>query len=71
MKKTVSIDGMSCQHCVMGVTRALSALDGVSGVSVSLEDKKATFEASDAVSDSAIKEAVYDAGFDVTSIETA
>ena len=30
--KSIKIKGMSCQHCVMAVTKALSALDGIKNV---------------------------------------
>lgn len=37
---TLSIDGMMCQHCVAHVTKALSAIEGVTPV-VNLEKKNA------------------------------
>ncbi len=36
-KIKIRIKGMSCQHCVRAVEQALSALDGVTEVQVSLE----------------------------------
>lgn len=36
-KIKVLIKGMSCEHCVKAVEQALSALDGVTEVQVSLE----------------------------------
>lgn len=45
MARTVlQIDGMSCGHCVATLTRALRKLNGVSGVNVSLEEKRAVVE---------------------------
>jgi len=43
MEKTVTtpVYGMSCGHCVKAVTNALSAIQGVKDVKVSLEDKSA------------------------------
>lgn len=38
---TISIEGMSCNHCVASVKKAVSALDGVKNVNVSLENKSA------------------------------
>ena len=29
---TIKIRGMSCQHCVMAVTKALGAIDGIKDV---------------------------------------
>ncbi len=68
MKKTVSIEGMHCSHCSDAVTKALSAIDGVSDVEVSLENNQATFEAADNVLDEAIRTAIDDQGSDVTDI---
>lgn len=70
MKKTVKIDGMTCMHCVAHLEKALSALEGVDSVHVSLEQKCAQLEAQASVTDEVIHEAVYDAGFDIVSIET-
>ena len=38
---TISIEGMSCEHCVKAVKDALSSQSGVKGVDVSLEGKNA------------------------------
>ena len=40
-KATISIDGMSCEHCVRAVKEALGSLNGVKSVDVSLEEKNA------------------------------
>ena len=42
--KSIKIKGMSCQHCVMAVTRALSAVDGIKDVKVDLKSGIATYE---------------------------
>lgn len=38
---TISIEGMSCNHCVNSVKKGISALSGVKSVDVSLEKKSA------------------------------
>ncbi len=38
---TVSVDGMSCAACVASVRKNVTALDGVTGVEVSLEKRQA------------------------------
>ena len=68
MKKKITIEGMSCSHCVKHVSEALKEL-GASEVSVSLEQKLATVEVADDVTDEAIKVAIEDAGYDVVGIE--
>lgn len=63
--KIVKIKGMSCQHCVKSVEKALGGLAGVSKVEVSLEQGQATIEESAPVDDQAVKAAVEKAGFEV------
>ncbi|MCK9168821.1 MAG: heavy metal translocating P-type ATPase [Treponema sp.] len=63
MKKTISIDGMMCDHCRMHVEKALSAVDGVSKVEVSLADKKAEVTLAKVIDDKALMDAVTGAGY--------
>lgn len=67
MTKTIAIDGMHCQHCVAAVKEALAAVDGVTSVAVSLENKNAVVEGA-GFDDAALKTAVEDTGFDVLGI---
>ncbi len=41
----IKVQGMSCQHCVMAVTKALGGIDGIRDVKVDLE--KGTIETAD------------------------
>jgi len=41
---TINIEGMSCQHCVMRVKRALEGLAGISGLSVEIGSAHLTFD---------------------------
>ena len=68
MKKTIHIEGMSCGGCKASVERVLSAIPGVSGVSVDLAAKTATVN-TDSASDDALSAAVTGAGFAVKSID--
>lgn len=68
MQKTISIEGMMCMHCVKHVNEALSKVDGVSLVEVSLENKNAIVTLTKDVSDSALKAAVEAEGYDVSEI---
>lgn len=67
MKKTLKIEGMSCQHCVMAVKRGLTDAEGVNTVEVDLEKKTATLEV-DGVSDDKLKELVEEAGYKVVEV---
>lgn len=69
MKKTIFIEGMSCGHCVNHVKEALSELEGVLDVVVSLEDKKAEIEMENEISNEKIKEAIEELEFEVLDIK--
>ncbi|AGA68678.1 copper ion binding protein [Desulfitobacterium dichloroeliminans LMG P-21439] len=71
MKKKVSIEGMSCGHCVNHVREALSELNGVTQVEVSLEGKHAIVEANQDVSGDAIKAAIEEVGYEVVGVQEA
>jgi copper chaperone len=64
--KVLNVEGMSCDHCKMAVTRAVSALAGVSAVEVSLDNNTVTVDyEEDALSLEAIKQAIEAQGYDV------
>ena len=65
---TLSIEGMMCQHCVAHVTKALSAIEGVTPV-VDLEKKNAVCTLAGDVPAQALKDAVEEAGYTVTAVE--
>ena len=69
MKRELKIEGMMCPNCVKHVTRALEGVAGVTGVEVSLEDKRAVVTAGSEVTDEALKAAVTDAGYEVTGLQ--
>ena len=70
MTKTIKIEGMSCSHCSGAVTKALEALEGVSEVQVSLENKQAVFQLTGAAAtDAVLREAIEDAGYDVVGMQ--
>lgn len=73
MKKTLQIDGMSCEHCVKHVTEALTALPGVVKADVKLKKLlskygSAVVELSEEVSDETLTAAVTEAGYTVKGI---
>jgi len=63
--KTLKIVGMSCQHCVRAVTKALEGIEGVENVTVSLAKGEASFEERRPVDDETLREAVTRAGYSV------
>jgi copper ion binding protein len=68
IRRTLSISGMSCQHCVKRVKEALSALPGVKEVAVDLAGGKALVESEAALDQDALRRAVEDAGYEAGAI---
>ena len=68
MTKTMMIEGMMCGHCEMTVKKALEAIDGVENADVSHEKGSAVVTLSGDVSEDALKKAVEDKDYKVTSI---
>ncbi len=67
VRKLLTVEGMSCNHCVMRVKKALSALPGVKSAEVDLGTKTATVEG-EALDASALTAAVVEAGYSVSRI---
>lgn len=69
MKKTITIEGMSCGHCTGRVQKALEALEGVESVEMSLEQKTAVVAGQSDIADESLRTAVEEAGYEVISIQ--
>lgn len=67
MEKIIIVDGMSCNHCVMSVTKALEEIGG-KNIDINLETKEVKLEAQD-LDNEALKNAIDDIGFDVLEIK--
>jgi copper chaperone len=61
----IKIKGMTCQHCVMSVTKALGSITGIKNLKVDLVKGEATFENTQKVTGEAIRKAVEEAGYTV------
>jgi copper chaperone len=59
----IKIQGMSCQHCVAAVTRALNDLGGLKEVKVDLGKGEASFENAGQVPREMINRVIEEAGF--------
>ncbi|MFV0497023.1 MAG: heavy metal translocating P-type ATPase [Candidatus Fimivivens sp.] len=68
MKKMITVEGMSCQHCQTSVEKALLAVAGVSSAKVDLAQKTATVTLASAVADEVLLKAVQQAGFEPTAV---
>jgi copper ion binding protein len=65
-KKTLKIQGMTCNHCAMRVSKALKAVPGVQDAQVDLEKGEAsvTFDEAKATQE-IMSKAVVEAGYKV------
>ena len=68
MTKVMTIEGMMCGHCTGRVQKALEAVEGVSSVAMSLEEKTASVDMGAEVPDEVLTAAVADAGYEVRGI---
>ena len=67
----LSINGMTCGHCVASVTEELSEVPGVLDVEVILNSgatSKATVVTNTELDDNALRDAVSEAGFELVGI---
>ncbi|WP_294087007.1 heavy-metal-associated domain-containing protein [uncultured Actinobacillus sp.] len=64
MAITLKLDGLHCGNCVKSVEKALSAVEGVEKVNVTLDPQQAIIEGN--VSAQTLIEAVEDIGFEAS-----
>ncbi|MBU1247159.1 MAG: heavy-metal-associated domain-containing protein [Proteobacteria bacterium] len=62
--KELQVKGMSCQHCVGSVTKAVETVDGVENVTVDLATGKVTYSGPDEAA-TTITANITKAGFEV------
>ena len=67
MSSTIKVKGMSCQHCVMSVTKALNQLEGIKNVQVDLAKGEVRFDNTKEVASQRIEKAIEDTGYEVVS----
>jgi copper chaperone len=66
--RILKVEGMSCNHCKAAVTRAVSALKGVSSVEVDLEKKTVAVNYDDALLPlDRVKDAIQGEGYRVVA----
>jgi len=61
----IKIQGMSCQHCVMSVTKALTKIPGLKNIRVDLGKGEATFENTQKVALENIRQVIEEAGYKI------
>lgn len=62
--ETINIEGMSCNHCVSSVSKALSATEGVNVKNVEIGKAEVTYDP-DRVTHEQLVTAIEDIGFEV------
>jgi len=67
MLTILKVKGMSCQHCVMSVTRALNQLEGIQNVQVDLQKGEVRFDNTKALALNRIEKTIEEAGYEVIS----
>jgi len=67
MATTLKVKGMSCQHCVMSVTKALGQLEGIKNIQVDLVKGEVRFDNTKEITSNRIAKAIQDAGYEVVS----
>ena len=66
MKTVINVEGMSCDHCVQAVIKAVTALSGIGSVAVELKAGTVTVEHDPEITDfTIIKAEIEDQGYDV------
>lgn len=68
MQTKVTIEGMSCGHCVAHAKKAIETVEGVVMASVDLDTKSAVIESKENLDIEAVKEAIKEAGYEVTNV---
>ena len=64
----LAIEGMTCGHCAMSVTKELSKLDGSTNIKVDPQSGIATLQVADTVQNEAVEAAVAEAGYKLVSV---
>ncbi|WP_280586925.1 heavy-metal-associated domain-containing protein [Halorubrum sp. Boch-26] len=65
MSRTITVEGMSCEHCEQSVTEALEGVDGVESATADRESESATVEGD--ADPNALVSAVNEAGYDASA----
>ena len=66
----VEVSGMTCAYCIESITKELKVVDKVENISISLDDRKATFDEikGKKISDGEIRNVIKKAGYETGKI---
>ena len=68
LHRTIDVDGMTCEKCIVNVIRALEKVDGVKIAAASLEKQSAQIGLSKDVSDDVLRDAIKRAGYSAGAV---
>jgi copper ion binding protein len=66
METTYTVNGMTCDHCVLSVREEVGEVDGVTAVDVDLPSGRMVVSGAD-IDDAAVRAAVEEAGYEVAA----
>lgn len=69
MKTKITVNGMSCMHCVNHVKECLSELENIKSVEVDLDSKTAIVESEAKLDEDKVKAALDDYGYEAVAFE--
>ncbi|MDL1963129.1 MAG: cation transporter [Deltaproteobacteria bacterium] len=61
----IKIKGMSCNHCIMAVTKALNEIEGIENVKVDLAKGEADFDEVAPIGMDIVRKAIKKEGYEV------
>ena len=64
---TITVNGMTCEHCVSSVTEEIGAIPGVTGVDVDLPTGRVDISGEGPIDPAALEAAVDEAGYTIAS----
>jgi len=62
---TIKIKGMSCNHCVIAVTKVLNGIEGIKDVRVDLAKSEAAFDEEKPIDMDLVRKVIKKAGYEV------
>ncbi len=62
-RRTYTVTGMTCEHCIASVTEELSELDGVKAVAVTLDTGKVIVTSDQPLDTADVRSAIEEAGY--------
>lgn len=62
---TITVSGMTCEHCVNAVRQEITGISGVNDVKVDLESGRVVIDSNDPIDRDALGAAVDEAGYEL------